>query len=488
MGDGNTAAMQLSPQTPMTAHSASTALITAASEVDSFDGVSTPGIVTPQSHFSSTPHETPTHGQLSHLSFPPDAAAVHDLYPANFATAFASFSTPAAAVPLSAGSSPAPSTHAASAPDCCSPPAGRRRASEALGPQLFSQQVSRKKYEVPSDSNEVAPSPRFGHTAIVHENDMILHGGRDANCLGDVWAFDFTTKKWREIPVSADGPSPRAGHVAVAHEHKMYVFGGVGSNDDANCWLNDTWCLDLETYRWEQIVPKDADRPSPSGRKGHTAVVCRDSMFVFGGGVDDKSFYNDLWEFDLKTHTWTERSLAGHCPVGRMYHVAVAVPGDRMVIFGGRATTETGFLNDVVELTLAPPDESCVCAELLPTGVAPSPRMCSTAVYHNQTLAIFTGGSYSYLDDSHQLDLRTLHWSPISDVTFGGRTRPTTVKWKNTVLTFGGCVHVNGYVNDFVEIELEPMTLLQTCREYILSAQITCREGLPHSLIEFLDS
>ena len=265
----------------------------------------------------------------------------------------------------------------------------------------------------------------------------------------------------------------------------MFIFGGVGNKESGN-WLNDMWSLDLERFCWTQILSKG--EKVPQGRKGHTAVVSRDSMFVFGGGQDDETLYNDVWEYKFEESRWSQQLLFGSTELHpRMYHVAVLIPGDKMIVFGGRAHTETGFLNDVIEISLHGTGDVCRYTELTPRGTPPTHRMCSTAIYHNHTVAIFTGGSFSYLEDSHQLDLQKMQWTPIDNVTFGGRTRPTTVKWRNTIMTFGGCVHVDGYVNDFVEVELEPMSLMQTMREYILEKRITDREGLPHHMKRFLD-
>eukprot|EP01061_Rhynchopus_euleeides_P040725 TRINITY_DN7018_c0_g1_i2.p1 TRINITY_DN7018_c0_g1~~TRINITY_DN7018_c0_g1_i2.p1 ORF type:complete len:438 (+),score=115.69 TRINITY_DN7018_c0_g1_i2:60-1316(+) len=357
---------------------------------------------------------------------------------------------------------------------------------EIRRPRVFRQPVTRQKFEVPcNDGKRPAPCPRFGHTAVVHNDDMVVFGGRHSICLGDVWSFNFKTRCWKALcETNFVRPSPRAGHTAVVYGGKMFVFGGVGDRTADN-WLNDMWMLDLETFQWECV--SNGTGAVPAGRKGHTAVVCKGSMFIFGGGQDDATLHNDIWEFRFETLTWKQRTITGLSPTARMYHVAVLVPGDRMVVFGGRAQTKSGFLNDLLEVRLNPGDTVCEVIKHCPTGRAPTHRMCSTAIYHDNTIAIFTGGSVSYLDDSHQLDLHNMRWSKIEDVTFGGRTRPTTVMWGNTILTFGGCVHSNGYVNDFVEVELEPMSLLQMGRLFLLENGISQREGFPASLVKYID-
>eukprot|EP01062_Namystynia_karyoxenos_P069342 TRINITY_DN64851_c0_g1_i1.p2 TRINITY_DN64851_c0_g1~~TRINITY_DN64851_c0_g1_i1.p2 ORF type:complete len:458 (+),score=158.41 TRINITY_DN64851_c0_g1_i1:101-1375(+) len=332
---------------------------------------------------------------------------------------------------------------------------------------LFSQPICKQSYEVPKTDKELAPAPRFGHTAVVYQDKMVIFAGRDSRCFGDVWMFSFTQKKWLEVAQSqpeTERPMPRAGHTAVVHRKQMYVFGGVadhGGTGTHTLWLNDLWAFNLETFTWRKI--REKGQKTPDRRKGHTAQVWNRSMFVYGGGQDDQTMHCDLWEFSFVRERWIQRNYTGHQPQARMYHVSAVTPGGKLMIFGGRAQTTTGFLNDLFQVDL----RDFVCTRLEPKGTAPTHRMCSTAIYHNHTLAIFTGGSFAYLEDSHQLSLRTMEWTPIEDISFGGRTRPTTVKWNNTVLTFGGCVHGNGYVNDFVEVELEPMTLTQCVMEYM---------------------
>eukprot|EP00756_Hemistasia_phaeocysticola_P043115 Hpha_TRINITY_DN17008_c0_g1::TRINITY_DN17008_c0_g1_i1::g.166960::m.166960 len=354
---------------------------------------------------------------------------------------------------------------------------------------LFAQSICKQTNAVPppDSGGGSAPCPRFGHTAVVHKDLMIVYGGRDAKCYDDVWAYCFVTKRWRHIKPTqpeSDRPRARAGHTAVVYNGAMYLFGGVAEAEPGShtLWLNDFWMLDLNSWRWSEVRSRGVGRPDK--RKGHTAVVHKRSMFVFGGGQDETRMNRDLWEFNFATSKWIERHFTGHEPQERMYHVSAVGHGGRLLVFGGRAQTSTGFLNDLFEVDLS----TFKCQLLTPSGPAPTHRMCSTAVYHNHTLAIFTGGSYAYLEDSFQLDLRKMQWMPIDSIRVGGRTRPTTVKWRNTVLTFGGCVHGNGYVNDFIELELEPMSLQQCVKQYLTEHRISLRDpAIPRGVVDFLD-
>ncbi|KAJ9462095.1 hypothetical protein DIPPA_57823 [Diplonema papillatum] len=348
---------------------------------------------------------------------------------------------------------------------------------------LFTQQVELVKVH---RGGPGAPSPRFGHTAVVHDDTMLVFGGRDARCNDELWVYDFSRHSWDLVrPDSDDKPRARAGHTAVVIGRFMYIFGGVAERSSTraqSCWLNDLWVLNVNTYKWSLLRAKGPSLPTK--RKGHTAVAHRNSMFIFGGGQDDLALNNDLWEFNQITRKWIPRRYTGHKPQERMYHVS-AVNGNSMIVFGGRALTKNGFLNDLFEVNLG----TFVCRELHTSGTAPTHRMCSTAMSCNGTFAVFTGGSFAYLMDSYQLDLRRMEWKLVTNVSFGGRTRPTTVRFKNTILTFGGCVEGTGFVNDYIEVQLKPMTLQQCLKQFVLEKNIELDpDEIPTCIMDFVES
>lgn len=56
----------------------------------------------------------------------------------------------------------------------------------------------------------------------------------------------------------------------------MVIFGG---KDEDNNKLNDAWAFNFLTYQWEEII---ADEP-PLQRSGHSAILYKEFMVVFGG-------------------------------------------------------------------------------------------------------------------------------------------------------------------------------------------------------------
>lgn len=53
--------------------------------------------------------------------------------------------------------------------------------------------------------------------------------------------------------------------------------------------------ISIDTKEWKQI---EATSESTK-RRGHTAVVLGDGMYIFGGGKDNATKFNDIYEFDF---------------------------------------------------------------------------------------------------------------------------------------------------------------------------------------------
>ena len=55
-------------------------------------------------------------------------------------------------------------------------------------------------------------------------------GGRGGQTYyNDTWLFDVSTRKWNELRCIGRIPSPRRGHTAAVVDEVLYVFGGSGS-------------------------------------------------------------------------------------------------------------------------------------------------------------------------------------------------------------------------------------------------------------------
>ena len=168
------------------------------------------------------------------------------------------------------------------------------------------------------------PSGRYGHRAICYMHKMILFGGYNGkDRLNDTYEFDLglfsqdigcnlnkcgTEKRvWTRIDATTPSsnnneptvpststtttPAARDCHSAVLYKRKMYVFGG----GDGYKWLNDMFAYDIATQTWSEVKPSEGSLV-PTGRAGHSAIVHKGKMIVFGGWNGRRTL-NDLYEF-----------------------------------------------------------------------------------------------------------------------------------------------------------------------------------------------
>jgi N-acetylneuraminic acid mutarotase len=315
------------------------------------------------------------------------------------------------------------------------------------------------------------PGARFGHTAVVHNDEMLVFGGRDSHFLNDLWSFSFETGMWKAlVDGSSEGincPSPRAGHTAVVNRNSMWVFGGNMGHNPSDC-KNEVWRYAIDRAEWDPIIVPAPGSTRPVARKGHTAVRRAtpegEGMLIFGGqGVHSDS---KVWQFTFDTQKWSVVKTTGVVPAERLYHVAEMIDGDRMLVFGGRSAASDGvFFDDLHELTLS----SSNVWRKLDCFNGPSARMCASSVYRNGSFCVFFGGSTEYFGDCFEFDTASGSWRQLlcdADHVISPCTRPTTVVWDNRLTLFGGCT-ASSYLNATVQMALEAPTLRELARQWL---------------------
>ncbi|EGC38531.1 hypothetical protein DICPUDRAFT_45776 [Dictyostelium purpureum] len=107
-------------------------------------------------------------------------------------------------------------------------------------------------------SNEVLiPESRFGHSANVFQDKMLVYGGysKKKGFLRDFYSFDFDKDEWKQI--ITEGPPKRRRHSTVLIENyggggkpKLFLYGGTHHS----CIYNDFW-----EYSFPSPVPIPSD-------------------------------------------------------------------------------------------------------------------------------------------------------------------------------------------------------------------------------------
>ena len=186
--------------------------------------------------------------------------------------------------------------------------------------EMYSLELNKYQWQLikakPANGNRKnVPGARDEHTAVVHEDTMVIFGGfaggegglsgggQSSRRTNDLYKYHFKDNTWERIKArGGQAPCPRAGHSAVVrHDEEngdcMYIFGGKDATDHK---LNDTWKFHFSTARWTYI---DAEDP-PFPRSGHSASIFKDYMILTGGILDVTKELNDLHVFDFKAEKW----------------------------------------------------------------------------------------------------------------------------------------------------------------------------------------
>ncbi|BGP07397.1 Tip elongation aberrant protein 1 [Rhodotorula toruloides] len=184
------------------------------------------------------------------------------------------------------------------------------------------------------------PGPRVGHASVGVGNVLIVWGGDTKSRPEDkqddgLYLLNLSTRDWTRVKTVGRAPEGRYGHAVAMVGSRFFVFGG--QTDDGG-FKNDLCWFDLQKLKQGQpswsFIEYQPGQVVPPPRTGHTCVTFGDSLYIFGG-TDGQYHYNDTWQFDLSTSTWTELACIGYIPVPREGHAATLVD-DVMYVFGGR--------------------------------------------------------------------------------------------------------------------------------------------------------
>eukprot|EP00796_Vickermania_ingenoplastis_P003874 gene3874-2746_t len=119
------------------------------------------------------------------------------------------------------------------------------------------------------------PEARSAHSAVVHRDSMLVFGGRncEGSCCDDVQSYNFQTFMWRRYDICSS-PFSRARNSCVTHNGMAILFGGWNGRRKMN---------DLIFFHMDSGTIEKIDQLFPSIRECQVAVMCHDTMIVFGG-------------------------------------------------------------------------------------------------------------------------------------------------------------------------------------------------------------
>ena len=277
---------------------------------------------------------------------------------------------------------------------------------------------NRKTYKGPEH-----PSKRWGHSVVLHNNNMIIFGGRHSQrILSNIYSLDFTSLSWSKIEPCGNSPPARDSHSAIIYnDSDMIIFGGNGTSGK----LNDLWNFNFNDKKWTKI---SGSGKSPSSRDGHlTSLIYNKYMMIYAGLDNEDNVVHDIYLFDIENRIWYECDLEG-VPIQNKDGQSCCKIGDIMYLFGGQGPEDDEYSNDLFTLKFDIPDNlkdpknnkkpKAIISnvEINNNNLRPKVRASQTCVgYKDQYLIIIGGEGKTQipLDDIWLFDLKTKAYTEI---------------------------------------------------------------------------
>ncbi|MFN8636310.1 MAG: kelch repeat-containing protein [Chloroflexota bacterium] len=150
---------------------------------------------------------------------------------------------------------------------------------------------------------------------------ILVFGLNSAPAGWQLWSFTPSTRRWDQLTPSGSAPAQAlAGAVWDRGSARMLVYLGKGLTDDVRAY-------DPTQNAWSVLT---AGGTIPSQRSNVSLAWSEDDqlLFVFGGvynpgGLNNNTYYNELWAFSPSAGAWTEVASTGTVPDGREGQSAV---------------------------------------------------------------------------------------------------------------------------------------------------------------------
>ncbi|XP_063629791.1 attractin [Cydia splendana] len=208
---------------------------------------------------------------------------------------------------------------------------------------------------------EAAPAVA-GHVLVQRGGEILRVGGESFGQADFLYRYKVAENKWEPIVTLGETPAPRFAHSAVLFDDELIVYGGVVASDDterggelagregrAGEVTNEVWRLNLAApmLQWLNATPTICgNRPAPMKHcgglavSGHTAVVVRYNdkpvMLVFFGHSPHYGYLHLVQEYHIEEGVWVSAPTVGWAARGGFGHSAVLDPlSDRVYVHGG---------------------------------------------------------------------------------------------------------------------------------------------------------
>lgn len=295
---------------------------------------------------------------------------------------------------------------------------------------------------------EFVGAKRSKHTMVAWDDRVYVFGGDNGKkMLNDFLVSHVRDSSWARVVYTGQPPPPRYHHSAVVFRNSMFIFGGYTGDINSNSNLrnkNDLYEYHFTTSHWIDWTDRITG-PLPPARSAHGAVVYNNRLWIFAG-YDGNTRLNDMWCIDLTSSTpqWEHINQLGDSPP-TCCNFPVAVVGHSMFVFSGQSGAK--ITNNMYEfkfdekLWIRIPTEHLLKGDTTP----PQRRYGHSMVAYGSRLYVFGGAADGILDNEvHCFNVDSRNWSIIQPVDGSqvpsGRVFHTAAVCGDCMYIFGGTV------------------------------------------------
>ena len=151
--------------------------------------------------------------------------------------------------------------------------------------------------------------------------------------------FSVILSNNRKTYKGSEHPSKRWGHSVVLYKNSMIIFGGRHSQRI----LSNIYSLDFNTLSWTKIEPSGN---SPPARDSHSAIIYNEVDMIIFGGNGTAGKLNDSWNFNFTDKKWSKISGSGKKPSPRDGHLTSLIYDKYMMVYAG-LNNEDNVIHDI---------------------------------------------------------------------------------------------------------------------------------------------
>ena len=192
-----------------------------------------------------------------------------------------------------------------------------------------------------------------GHSSnLIYDNknneQLFIFGGYNSfshDYTNHVFIVSLKTFNFNQIDIKKNQnneekyPSKRSYHTSNYDRNKqvIYIYGGTNMNilDSKNDDFNNIWEFNIENSCWNlKLISNNIIKEKYNAPRAHSSLLINGKMYIFGGVVLFKKFYNEMFVIDVDNFTMEQIFYDGFVPE-IAFHSAEIINKNYFVVHGG---------------------------------------------------------------------------------------------------------------------------------------------------------